>query len=272
MNESMLVVISQSCRLVSAESKEPGRESMSNPAFRRSLKSRGPEPRYLPPPGLVNGDLALCLPSHEAAGMEGGSDLAEDAQRRGSPEVLLSGVFCLVPALKINYDLSLTRGAELQMRRLDSAPESSFTALSLSDCIGCYAFQSKDAPQPEAAYFTVFCYPFKKSWWDSGESRQRVAKTFRVLVSREAEANRTIAETWARKIRDLSIPRSLKLEGECLLRWEDSGMQTELAPPAPCTLRTHGGAEFLICKIGKGCSKSGQRGDLPYFSRCKRFL
>ncbi|XP_062976405.1 sphingosine kinase 1 [Elgaria multicarinata webbii] len=140
-------------------------------------------------------------------------------QQRGASdedEVLLSGDFCLVPAQKPNYALSLTRRAELQMRRLDSAaaPDSSLTAaLSLLDCIGCYAFQSKGAPQPAAAYFTVFCYPFKKGWWDSGESRQRVAKTFCVLASGDAEENRRVAESWARTIRELSVPRNPKLEG-----------------------------------------------------------
>ncbi|XP_053144355.1 sphingosine kinase 1 [Hemicordylus capensis] len=141
----------------------------------------------------------------------------EGAQPRASAgEVLLSGVFCLAPALKSHYALSLTRGAELLMRRQDSAPAGSplSTALSLSDCIGCYVCQGKGAPQPAAAYFTVFCYPSsRKSWWDSGESRQRVAKTFCVLVSQEAQENRAIAETWATKIRELSAPRSPELEG-----------------------------------------------------------
>ncbi|XP_066472102.1 sphingosine kinase 1 [Tiliqua scincoides] len=143
--------------------------------------------------------------------MAGGS---EDARRaRASGEVLLSGIFCLDPALKIGYDLSLTRDAQLRMRRRDSAPESALTALSLSDCIGCEVFQNQDDPQPAAVCFTVYCYPLKKRWWNSGESRQKVAKTFRVLESPEAQQNWAVAETWASGIRDLATPRGPKLEG-----------------------------------------------------------
>ncbi|XP_054833828.1 sphingosine kinase 1 [Eublepharis macularius] len=149
--------------------------------------------------------------------MEGGSGPGEGSQRGASDEVLLSGVFSLVPALKTDYALSLTRGAELLMCRQGAAPDSPAARLLLSDCIGCYAFQSKGQQQqqqhPAAAYFTVFCYPLKKGWWDSGEARHRVAKTFRVLASQEAEENRAVAETWASKIRELSAPRIPKLEG-----------------------------------------------------------
>lgn len=139
--------------------------------------------------------------------MEGGSGQGV------SQEVLLSGVFRLVPSLKANYALSLTSGAELLVRRLDSAARSSnaASALSLSTCVGCYAFQSKSASQPAAAYFSVVCYPFKKGWWYRGESRQKVEKTFCVLTSQDAEENRRVAETWVRTIRELSAPH---LEGE----------------------------------------------------------
>ncbi|XP_039183927.1 sphingosine kinase 1 isoform X2 [Crotalus tigris] len=138
--------------------------------------------------------------------MEGGSGHGV------SEKVLLSGVFRLVPSLKVNYALSLTSGAKLLMRRLDSAALSSnaASALSLSTCVGCYAFQSKSASQPAAAYFSVVCYPFKKGWWYRGESRQKVAKTFCVLTSQDAEENRRVAETWVRTIRELSAP---SLEG-----------------------------------------------------------
>ncbi|KAJ7316059.1 hypothetical protein JRQ81_002221 [Phrynocephalus forsythii] len=152
--------------------------------------------------------------------MEGGSAPGEEGAPRGAAEeVLLSGLFGLAPALKPNYALSLTRGAELLMRRQDAAvavvasSSAPVSALSLADCIGCYAFQRHDGPEPSAAYFTVFCYPFKKSWWDSGASRHRVAKTFCVLASAEAEENRRVAETWARTIRELALPPSPKLAG-----------------------------------------------------------
>ncbi|XP_072846587.2 sphingosine kinase 1 isoform X1 [Pogona vitticeps] len=159
--------------------------------------------------------------------MEGGSSPGEEGARRGAAtgggggedDVLLSGLFALVPALKPNYALSLTGGAELLMRRQDAAGSAapsgspSAAALSLADCIGCYAFQSPGAPEPAAAYFTVFCYPFKKSWWDSGPSRHRVAKTFCVLASPDPEENRRVAETWAAKIRELAAPPDPKLAG-----------------------------------------------------------
>uniref|UniRef100_A0A8D0EE47 sphingosine kinase n=1 Tax=Salvator merianae TaxID=96440 RepID=A0A8D0EE47_SALMN len=147
--------------------------------------------------------------------MERAVDTREGSQRGAPSEVLLSGDFCLVPSQKSNCVLSLTRGAELLIRRLDAPdPGNALTVLSLSDCVGCYAFQSKGAPQPAAAYFTVFCYPFRKgSWWDSGESRQRVAKTFCVSISDTAAENRGIAEAWAKKIRELSAPRMPKTEG-----------------------------------------------------------
>ncbi|XP_048343126.1 sphingosine kinase 1 isoform X2 [Sphaerodactylus townsendi] len=143
--------------------------------------------------------------------MEDGSGPGEGSPRGASDEALLSGLFSLAPALKVDYALSLTRGAELLMRRRDSPPGSPATRLLLSDCIGCYAFQSKGQPPP-AAYFTVFCYPRKKSWWDAGEPRRRLARTFRVLASQEAEENRAVAETWARTIRELSAPLIPKLE------------------------------------------------------------
>ncbi|KAM3846879.1 sphingosine kinase 1 isoform 2-T2 [Vipera latastei] len=138
--------------------------------------------------------------------MEGGSGQGV------SQEVLLSGVFRLVPSLKANYALSLTSGAELLVRRLESAARSgnAASALSLSTCVGCYAFQSKSASQPAAAYFSVVCYPFKKGWWYRGEARQKVEKTFCVLTSQDAEENRRVAETWVRTIRELSAPH---LEG-----------------------------------------------------------
>lgn len=144
--------------------------------------------------------------------MEGGSGPGEGSQSGGAPappaaEVLLSGVFSLAPALKVDYTLSLKSNAELLMRRRDSPAPA--IRLMLSDCIGCYAFQSK-----VAAYFTVFGYPFRKGWWDAVESRHRVARTFRVLVSQEGEENRAVAETWAKKIRELSAPQIPKLEGE----------------------------------------------------------
>ncbi|XP_032066998.1 sphingosine kinase 1 [Thamnophis elegans] len=136
-----------------------------------------------------------------------------DSGQGASEEVLLSGVFRLVPSPKANCALSLTSGAELLVRRLDSAGRSSNagSALSLSTCVGCYAFQGKSASQqPAAAYFSVVCYPFKKGWWYRGESRQKVAKTFCVLASQDAEENRHVAETWVRTIRELSAPH---LEG-----------------------------------------------------------
>ncbi|XP_077183809.1 sphingosine kinase 1 [Paroedura picta] len=147
--------------------------------------------------------------------MEDGSGPGEGSQRAAaaaassssSAEVVLSGVFTLAPALKVDYALSLSSDAELLLRRRDSAPGSAATRLMLSDCIGCYAFQRK-----VAAYFTLFCYPLKKGWWDSVASRHRVAWTFRVLPSQEAEENRAVADTWASKITELSAPRFPKLE------------------------------------------------------------
>ncbi|XP_070595983.1 sphingosine kinase 1 isoform X2 [Erythrolamprus reginae] len=140
--------------------------------------------------------------------MEGGSG------QSASEGVLLSGVFRLVPCLKVNCALSLTSGAELLVRRLDSAGRSTNaagSALSLATCVGCYAFQSRSASQqPAAAYFSVVCYPSKKGWWYRGECRQKVAKTFCVLASQDADENRRVAETWVRTIRELSAPQ---LEG-----------------------------------------------------------
>nr|XP_056718303.1 sphingosine kinase 1 [Euleptes europaea] len=137
--------------------------------------------------------------------MEGGSGPGE-----ASPDdALLSGVFSLAPAPTVAYALSLTRGAELLMRGRDAPPGSPATRLALSDCIGCYAFQG---PPPDA-YFTVFCYPLRKGWWDAGESRRRLARTFRVAASREASENRAVAETWAREVRELSAPRVPKPAG-----------------------------------------------------------
>lgn len=151
---------------------------------------------------------ASPAPLLAAEAMEG------DSGQGASEKVLLSGVFRLVPSLKVNCALSLTSGAELLVRRLDSAGRSSNagSALSLSTCVGCYAFQNRSASQqPAAAYFSVVCYPFKRGWWYRGESRQKVAKTFCVLASQDAEENRHVAETWVRTIRELSAPH---LEGE----------------------------------------------------------
>ncbi|CAI5766098.1 sphingosine kinase 1 [Podarcis lilfordi] len=193
------------------------------PALRRSLISQAAKGCNARAPGAAAAAApsarAGSSPLHEAAAMERGlSDSGETLRSSsGGPsrEVVLSGIFSLAPAAapKSSCALSLTSSAELLLRRLDtSEPSGSITALSLSDCIGCYAFQRKGAPEPAAAYFTVFCYPFKKGWWVSGESRHRVAKTFRVLESQEAEENRSIAETWARKIMELSTPSTLSLQ------------------------------------------------------------
>ncbi|XP_048674151.2 sphingosine kinase 1 [Caretta caretta] len=129
-----------------------------------------------------------------------------------SAEVLLHGVFALLGAApKASYALSLTRGRELRMQRVGSAPAGPSAALDLADCIGCVAGRE---PQPgPAAYFSVFCYPFRKGWWDASPSRQRLARTFRVCVAQEAEDNLKLAEKWAGKIRELAAPRIPRQEG-----------------------------------------------------------
>uniref|UniRef100_A0A452J5J2 sphingosine kinase n=1 Tax=Gopherus agassizii TaxID=38772 RepID=A0A452J5J2_9SAUR len=129
-----------------------------------------------------------------------------------SAEVLLHGVFALLdPAPKTSYALSLTRGRELRMQRVGSAPAGRSAALKLADCIGCSAFAGRE-PEP-AAYFSVFCYPFRKGWWDTAPARQRLARTFRVCVAQEPGDNLKLAETWAGKIRELAAPRIPRQEG-----------------------------------------------------------
>lgn len=152
-------------------------------------------------------------------------------RRDDDDEVLLSGIFSLAPSLKVDYAVRLTRGAELLLCPA-AAAGGRLERLRLADCIGCYAFQRSKDSRP-AAYFTVFCYSFKKGWWDLRESRRRVAKTFRVLASREAEENRLVAETWARTIRELSTPRSPQLAGESLSGKQATKSQEEAHPELP---------------------------------------
>lgn len=142
-----------------------------------------------------------------------------------SAEVLLHGVFALLGAApKASYALSLTRGRELRMQRVGSAPAGPSAALDLADCIGCVAGRE---PQPgPAAYFSVFCYPFRKGWWDASPSRQRLARTFRVCLAQEAEDNLKLAETWAGKIRELAAPRIPRQEGKCLGKVSKGGAES----------------------------------------------
>ncbi|XP_060620595.2 sphingosine kinase 1 [Anolis sagrei] len=131
-------------------------------------------------------------------------------------EVLLSGTFSLAPDPQPNYALSLTKGAQLRVRRLDGASSSSSSSSSsswsvcLSECVGCQAVQSPGAPQPPpAAFFTLFLYPARRGscWWDASVSRQRLVRTFGACASREPAENRRLAEKWAHEIRRLAAPR-----------------------------------------------------------------
>uniref|UniRef100_A0A8C5SWJ5 Uncharacterized protein n=1 Tax=Laticauda laticaudata TaxID=8630 RepID=A0A8C5SWJ5_LATLA len=91
---------------------------------------------------------------------------------------------------------------------------------------------SRSAPkQPAAAaYFCVVCYPLRKGWWSRGESRQKVAKTFCVVASQDAEENRHVAETWVRTIRELSAPH---LEGERIGQGRRAGWAVRVGG-SPC--------------------------------------
>ncbi|XP_044839825.1 sphingosine kinase 1 isoform X2 [Mauremys mutica] len=155
-------------------------------------------------------------PLNEPA-MEGGQPgPGASSPQSDSDEVLLHGVFALLdPAPKTSYALSLTRGRELRMQRVGSAPAGRSAALKLADCIGCSAFAGREPePEPEpAAYFSVFCYPFRKGWWDAAPARQRLARTFRVCGAQEPGDNLKLAETWAGKIRELAAPRIPRQEG-----------------------------------------------------------
>ncbi|XP_074870924.1 sphingosine kinase 1 isoform X1 [Carettochelys insculpta] len=126
-----------------------------------------------------------------------------------SPEVLLHGVFALLgpPPKAAPYALSLTRGGELRMQPVGSAPAGPGPVLPLADCIGCRAFAAREPQQGPAAYFSLFCYPFRKGWGHSAPSRQRLARTFRVCgAAAEPAENLRLAETWAGRIRELAAP------------------------------------------------------------------
>ncbi|CAM5097322.1 unnamed protein product [Natator depressus] len=170
--------------------------------------SSGSASRSLSLPRQVPLDRPLNEPAMEGAQPGPGAS----SPQSDSAEVLLHGVFALLGAApKASYALSLTRGRELRMQRVGSAPAGPSAALDLADCIGCVAGRE---PQPgPAAYFSVFCYPFRKGWWDASPSRQRLARTFRVCLAQEAEDNLKLAETWAGKIRELAAPRIPRQEG-----------------------------------------------------------
>ncbi|KAM7145814.1 sphingosine kinase 1 isoform 2-T2 [Macrochelys suwanniensis] len=147
--------------------------------------------------------------------MEGGQPgPGASSPQSDSAEVLLHGVFALLgPAPARSYALSLTRSRELRMQRVGPAPAGPGAALKLADCIGCSAFAGREPPPGPAAYFSVFCYPFRKGWWDASPARQRLARTFRVCVAQEAEENLKLAETWAGKIRELAAPGVPRQDG-----------------------------------------------------------
>lgn len=147
--------------------------------------------------------------------MDGWQGPEDSSLQPGSAEVLLRGQFPLVPALRHSCALTLTRGGELHIQGVEAGLDSLSTVLKLADCIGCCSFRGGETQEP-AAYFSIFCYPFKKGWWDSSASRQRVVKTFQVSRSQDVEENLKLAETWAKKIRELSLPKIPKQEGKCL--------------------------------------------------------
>ncbi|XP_006018367.1 sphingosine kinase 1 [Alligator sinensis] len=144
--------------------------------------------------------------------MDGWQGPEDGSPQQGSAEVLLRGQFLLVPALRHSCALTLTRGGELHIQGVEAGLDSLSTVLKLADCICCCSFRGGETQEP-AAYFSVFCYPFKKGWWDSSASRQRVVKTFQVSGSQDVEENLKLAETWAKKIRELSLPKIPKQEG-----------------------------------------------------------
>uniref|UniRef100_A0A8C9ZEI1 sphingosine kinase n=1 Tax=Sander lucioperca TaxID=283035 RepID=A0A8C9ZEI1_SANLU len=64
------------------------------------------------------------------------------------------------------------------------------------------------------AYFTAYFYPFKRRWMSAGVARQRVEQCFRVALVQDPLANLQEAERWARAIRDASVLRAPRRDGE----------------------------------------------------------
>ncbi|KAJ8319222.1 hypothetical protein KUTeg_004313, partial [Tegillarca granosa] len=126
-------------------------------------------------------------------------------------ENLLEGLFSLFPTKTPLYNVCLNRKSLSFIVKGAKENNDNLKNVLISDIIGCKCRKSK-THNDNAAYFSVFAYPFRTKTFSGKRTRYRLELTFAIRTMKNFEDNLKLAQRWRNVI--LCLTRGVKVEKE----------------------------------------------------------
>lgn len=143
-------------------------------------------------------------------------------------ENLLEGLFSLFPTRTPLYNVCLSRKCLSFIQQGVKESNDTFKHVLISDIVGCKCRKSK-THNDNAAYFSVFAYPFRTKTFSGKRTRYRIELTFAIRTKENFEDNLKLAQRWRNVI--LCLSRGVKVEKSGLFTLE---MFTEVYSTLNC--------------------------------------